>query len=79
LCQTILDTIDLVHGLGVDYPWVDTLCIIQDALEHMIVQIKSMAAIYGQAYFTVVGVVRGMPITARFPGLYYSAPNQIYE
>jgi hypothetical protein len=101
LCQTILDTIDLVRGLGVDYLWVDTLCIIQDDLEHKIVQIKNMAAIYGQAYLTVaalmgtggncalpgvsqpraplVEVVRGMPITARFPGLYYSAPNQVYE
>ena len=60
-----------------------------------------MAAIYGQAYLTVVAlmgiggncalpgvsqlraplveVVRGMPITARFPGLHYSAPNQVYE
>jgi len=102
LCQTILDTIDLVRGLGVDYLlWVDTLCIIQDDLEHKIVQIKNMAAIYGQAYLTVVAlmgiggncalpgvsqlraplveVVRGMPITARFPGLHYSAPNQVYE
>ena len=102
LCQTILDTIDLVRGLGVDYLlWVDTLCIIQDDLEHKIVQIKNMAAIYGQAYLTVVAlmgiggncalpgvsqlraplveVVRGMPITVRFPGLHYSAPNQVYE
>ncbi|ORY10633.1 heterokaryon incompatibility protein-domain-containing protein [Clohesyomyces aquaticus] len=101
LCQTILDTIDVVRGLDVRYLWVDTLCIVQDDPEHKLTQIKNMAAIYGQAYLTIialmgtggncalpgvsraraplVGVVREMPITAKFPGLNYSAPNRVYE
>jgi hypothetical protein len=41
LCQTILDTIDLVRGLDVDYLWVDTLCIIQDDLEIRVLKLRA--------------------------------------
>jgi hypothetical protein len=54
LPRTILEAIDLVAILGLRYLWVDRLCIVQDDVPAKHSQLKAMAAIYANAYFTIV-------------------------
>jgi hypothetical protein len=46
----------LTRMMGLQYVWVDRLCIIQDGLHHFGQQLQQMAAIYANAYFTIISV-----------------------
>ncbi|KAF2002058.1 HET-domain-containing protein [Amniculicola lignicola CBS 123094] len=54
LPATVRDSIALVASLGQQYLWVDRFCIIQDDVKQKSLQIKHMAAIYANAYITII-------------------------
>ncbi|ORY02743.1 heterokaryon incompatibility protein-domain-containing protein [Clohesyomyces aquaticus] len=56
LPATVRDTIHLASKLGIKYLWVDRLCIIQDNEEYKKKQLSQMAAIYENAFITVIAV-----------------------
>jgi len=51
--QTISDAILLVKGLGINYLWVDALCIVQDSPTSWRTVATAMDLIYGHAKFTI--------------------------
>lgn len=53
LPQTIKDAIQVTMDLGLQYLWIDALCIIQDSDQDKAEQISRMAEIYEQAYVTI--------------------------
>jgi hypothetical protein len=56
LPATVQDAIHLASKLGVRYLWVDRLCIVQDNQTHKDEQLSQMAAIYENAFITVIAV-----------------------
>lgn len=50
LPKTIKDSMELVRRLGLDYLWVDSLCIVQDDNDEMANQIKAMGWVYSKKY-----------------------------
>ncbi|KAK4178059.1 heterokaryon incompatibility protein-domain-containing protein [Triangularia setosa] len=54
LPKTITDAARLVEELGVEYLWVDRLCIVQDDHGEKERQLLAMAGIYERAYFTLI-------------------------
>ncbi|KXH42137.1 HET domain-containing protein [Colletotrichum simmondsii] len=55
LPQTIQDAVKVCAQLGVEYIWVDALCIIQnEGNDEKILEIAKMPYIYGQASFTIM-------------------------
>ena len=54
LPQTIVDAIDVARELGVDFIWIDALCIVQDDPNDLREQISSVALIYRSAIFTII-------------------------
>ncbi|KAF2399435.1 HET-domain-containing protein [Trichodelitschia bisporula] len=65
---TISDARELALKLGIEYIWVDALCILQDSDADKVVQISNMHAIYGAAYLTIVAAA-GPDASAGLPGL----------
>ncbi|KAI0655277.1 heterokaryon incompatibility protein-domain-containing protein [Cubamyces menziesii] len=53
LPQTIRDAIRVTHELGIDYLWIDSLCIIQDSPEDKHRELASMRDVYRCAYLTI--------------------------
>ncbi|KAI1756024.1 HET-domain-containing protein [Xylaria castorea] len=53
LSKTFQDAIDICRRLGVDYIWIDSLCIIQDSDEDWADQSSKMAEIYANAFLTI--------------------------
>ncbi|KDR74282.1 hypothetical protein GALMADRAFT_574571 [Galerina marginata CBS 339.88] len=53
LPQTIADAILATHNLGLQYLWVDALCILQDSVEDKVHELADMAHIYQDAYVTL--------------------------
>ncbi|KAF2000720.1 HET-domain-containing protein, partial [Amniculicola lignicola CBS 123094] len=53
LTTTILDSMTLTKELGLTYLWVDRFCIIQDDHAQKHTQLRAMASIYVNAYFTI--------------------------
>ncbi|KAI0548700.1 heterokaryon incompatibility protein-domain-containing protein [Xylaria curta] len=47
LCQTFRDTIRIVKHLGLEYLWIDSLCIVQDDYEDWIRESANMCDVYG--------------------------------
>lgn len=56
LPKVIGDSIELVLKLGIQYLWVDTLCIDQSESEEKYAQIRKMDLIYRGAYATIVSL-----------------------
>ncbi|KAF3071086.1 hypothetical protein GL218_00699 [Daldinia childiae] len=54
LPKTIVDAIELTKQMGVEFIWVDRLCIIQDSEADKVVQIPQMDLVYSRAELTVV-------------------------
>ncbi|KAL0950126.1 hypothetical protein HGRIS_010122 [Hohenbuehelia grisea] len=54
LPQTIQDAIVFTQSLGIQYLWVDTLCIIQDSATDKAQQLGSMSEIYNNAHVTII-------------------------
>ncbi|KAL2876463.1 hypothetical protein SGCOL_008269 [Colletotrichum sp. CLE4] len=55
LPRTIRDAVEVCAQLGVEYIWVDALCIIQnEGNDEKILEIAKMPYIYGQASFTIM-------------------------
>lgn len=54
LPQTFKDAIHCAHKLGINYIWIDSLCIIQDSTSDWEIQSSKMASIYTNAYFVLV-------------------------
>ncbi|KAJ4317493.1 hypothetical protein N0V84_007320 [Fusarium piperis] len=50
---TFQDAIKLANTLGIQYIWIDSLCIIQDSKEDWDVEAAHMASVYSQAYVTI--------------------------
>jgi hypothetical protein len=53
LPQTFQDALLFTHRLGMDYLWVDCLCIIQDSTEDWMFEASQMAAVYSQSLLTL--------------------------
>ncbi|KAI2473342.1 heterokaryon incompatibility protein-domain-containing protein, partial [Annulohypoxylon bovei var. microspora] len=54
LPKTIVDAIELTKEMGVDYLWIDRLCVIQDSDADKAVQIPQMDLVYSRAAMTIV-------------------------
>ena len=65
---TIIDAMELCRRLGIQYIWVDALCIIQDDENDKADQLKVMSHIYRCASFTIVAA-SGQDAGAGLPGL----------
>ncbi|PBL01848.1 HET-domain-containing protein [Armillaria gallica] len=52
--KTIMDAITVTQKLGVQYLWVDSLCILQDSKEDKATQISMMLNIFHNAYVTII-------------------------
>lgn len=68
LPQTIKDAIDVTRELGVDFIWIDAICIVQDDPTDMREQIDSVTLIYRSAFFTIVAA-SGTDCNAGLAGL----------
>lgn len=53
LPQTVQDAIRVTRELGLEYIWVDSICIVQDDEVEKIEQIAEMARIFGHSYVTI--------------------------
>ena len=56
LPKTIRDATVLVSNLGEPFPWIDTLCIIQDSDEDKAYQIRNLADIDSNSILTILAV-----------------------
>ncbi|KAK4172907.1 hypothetical protein QBC36DRAFT_195883, partial [Triangularia setosa] len=65
--QTIADALSLTGGLGIEYLWVDALCIVQDDTSDLKLQISN-AAIYRAASLKLVAS-SGLDCNAGLTGL----------
>ncbi|KAF4960223.1 hypothetical protein FSARC_10546 [Fusarium sarcochroum] len=50
---TFQDAIRLSNALGIEYIWIDSLCIIQDSKDDWHAEAAHMASVYSQAYVTI--------------------------
>ena len=53
LPASIVDAVRITRNLGMQYLWIDSLCIIQDSLEDWETQSSQMASIYNNAHLTL--------------------------
>lgn len=51
--RTFQDAVKITRELGVDYVWIDSLCIIQDDREDWRRESVQMAAVYGKSYLNI--------------------------
>ncbi|OCL14847.1 HET-domain-containing protein, partial [Glonium stellatum] len=68
LPRTIRDAMVVVHNIGGQYLWVDSLCILQNDENDKAEQIDAMASIYVSAAFTIVAAA-GHDADAGLPGV----------
>ena len=68
LPATLVDVIDLVHSLGIEYIWIDALCIIQKNDLDKKDQIRNMSKIYGCSIITIIAA-SGSDSNAGLPGI----------
>ncbi|KAL6365790.1 hypothetical protein LRP88_00365 [Fusarium phalaenopsidis] len=53
LPKTLQDSITTTHRLGIQYIWIDSLCIVQDDSNEKAQDIAQMGEVYSQAYITL--------------------------
>jgi hypothetical protein len=56
LTRTFQDAIDFTRRLGIDYLWIDSMCIIQDDAQDWLKEASMMFSVYNNAHVTLVGV-----------------------
>ena len=54
LGQTLQDAIRVTHALGIGYIWIDTFCIVQDAVDEWQEDMLQLESIYSNAYCVIV-------------------------
>jgi hypothetical protein len=57
LTKTFRDVLDVTRKLGIEYIWIDSLCIVQDDQEDKIQELPRMGSIYGGAYLVVAATL----------------------
>ena len=67
--RTIQDAVTFTKLIGIEYLWVDSLCIIQDDAYHKMRQIANMANVYSSAYLTIVAA-HGSTCHSGLPGVF---------
>lgn len=72
LPATIQDAIELARFLGVQYLWVDALCIIQDDTQDWVHESAQMSNVYAQAFLTISA---SSVASSRFSFLHQSRRN----
>lgn len=74
--KTYQDAIKITRELGVDYIWIDSLCIVQDNLEDWKRESIRMRTVYGNSYLNIAGyhaldsnggLFSSSPLLQRFP------------
>lgn len=82
LPQTLQDAIYVAQQLGLQYIWIDALCIIQDSGPDKAVEIGRMAQVYGNATITI-GATRASAVWNGFLGarkpLAAESPNRVFS
>jgi len=53
LTQTFMDAIWVAQTLGMDYIWIDSLCIIQDSPDDWAIESAKMGDVYGNSYLNI--------------------------
>ncbi len=69
LSKSIEDAISLTDMLGVQYLWVDALCIVQDDHEEKVIHLNFMGQIYRHAQLTIIAAA-GNDAEAGLPGVF---------
>ncbi|KAI1749902.1 heterokaryon incompatibility protein-domain-containing protein [Xylaria castorea] len=72
---TIKDAVKVCQGMGLQYLWIDALCIIQDDPNDKSVEIAKMISIYGSATVTIAAA-RSSSATGGFLGERYPGPRE---
>ncbi|KAH7086486.1 heterokaryon incompatibility protein-domain-containing protein [Paraphoma chrysanthemicola] len=76
LPRAISDALEACNRLGMDYLWVDRLCIVQDSsLDAMALQLDQMGSIYRRASFTIVAAA-GEDADFGLPGVSEPRPSK---
>jgi hypothetical protein len=73
---TIKDAMELVRKMGLEYLWVDALCLVQDDPDDMATGIDAMGLIFEHAYFAIVAA-QGYDADAGLAGVGPRKINQI--
>jgi hypothetical protein len=55
LPNTLRDAVNVTRWLGLHYLWIDALCIVQDSMEDVKVEVQKMEDIFSGAYFVLAG------------------------
>ncbi|KAF2273588.1 HET-domain-containing protein [Westerdykella ornata] len=80
LPQTFQDAIQVTRALGIEYLWIDSLCIVQDSHDDWVHEASRMGTIYESAYFTISADAAQdcntgfLSAPARRPGVCVSVP-----
>jgi hypothetical protein len=53
LSKTFQDAIDIARSLGVQYVWIDSLCIVQDDVDDWAREASQMASVYQNSFLTI--------------------------
>ena len=72
---TIQDAAKVCQGIGLQYLWIDALCIIQDDPNDKFVEIAKMTSIYGNATVTIAAA-RSSSATEGFLGERFPGPRE---
>ena len=57
LPKTLQDAVSLTRQLGLEYIWIDSICIIQDSLSDRDVEIPKMSQYYSSSYITISAAI----------------------